>query len=245
MLLHAIDVAPGRSGHAEKSALLLHGMMGSAESWHRVIPLLADRGYRVLSLDLPGHGLSPRDPEITVDTAAASVIETVDAAGLPHPVHAIGHSLGATVLAASAPILAPEVTVYVDSPLRFTGHGDRNELVARYQTDRATRTDAERLHALRPYYSAQDIAVEARAAERFDPSTAASVSSGEDVAISPRSGDVLIHADPSRWVTDADIDRFTRSGVSVRSVSGAEHTIWYSHLDAFTASLPEMFEPTP
>lgn len=245
MLLHAIDVAARGSAHAYRTALLPHGMMGSAESWHRIIPLLADRGYRVLSLDLPGHGLSPRDPELTVDTAAASVVETIEVAGASRPLHAIGQSFGATVLAASAPHLVPELAVYVDSPLRFAGHGDRPRLIAQYETDRATRMDAERLHALRPYYSAQDVAVEARAAERFDPSTAASVSSGDDVTLSQRAGDVLIHAEPSRWVSDDDIDRFRRSGASVRRVPGAEHTIWYSHLDAFTASLPEMFGPTP
>lgn len=243
MLLHAIDVTPGHPTPAEKTALLLHGMMGSAESWHRVIPLLAARGYRVLSLDLPGHGLSPRDSGLTVESAAASVVETVTASDVRRPVHAIGHSFGATVLAASAQMLPPDLAVYVDAPLRFAGHGNRGEIIAQYSEDRLARMDAEHLHALRPYYSAQDVAVEARAAERFDPATAASVSTGDDVDIAPRPGDILVHADPSRCVGDRDLERFRRAGVSIRPVPRAEHMIWYSHFDAFTASVPEMFGP--
>ena len=42
-MLHAID-----TGDGPRTAVLLHGLMGSGESWHRVIPLLADHGYRVL-----------------------------------------------------------------------------------------------------------------------------------------------------------------------------------------------------
>ncbi|WP_242087223.1 alpha/beta fold hydrolase [Microbacterium lacticum] len=57
-------------GHGPRVAVLLHGLTGSSESWSRVAPLLAERGYRVLSLDLPGHGLSPRDAELTIRSAA-------------------------------------------------------------------------------------------------------------------------------------------------------------------------------
>ena len=51
-------------GQGERTALLLHGMTGSRESWWRVVPLLVASGHRVLAIDLPGHGLSPRDPSL-------------------------------------------------------------------------------------------------------------------------------------------------------------------------------------
>ena len=61
MLLHAIDTGTGPG-----TVLLLHGMMGSSESWWRLIPPLAANGHRVIALDLPGHGLSERDPQLTI-----------------------------------------------------------------------------------------------------------------------------------------------------------------------------------
>jgi pimeloyl-ACP methyl ester carboxylesterase len=235
-MLHAID-----TGDGPRTAVLLHGLMGSGESWHRVIPLLADHGYRVLALDLPGHGFSPRDPELTVERAAASVVETVRELAPDRPIDAIGHSYGATVLAAAADELRPELTVYVDASLALTGGADRRSLTAAYEHDRLTRTSPEALRASRPFYSATDAEVEARAAERFDPVTSASISCGPDHTWDAAPGSIVIRADPSAWVTDEDARRFERGGVEVRSIPGGAHTVWYSHFAEFTAALPEMF----
>lgn len=236
MLLHALDVGEGC-----RTAVLLHGLMGSSESWWRVIPCLVDRGYRVIALDLPGHGLSPRDPELTIERAASAVVATVRALAPDEPVEAIGHSYGATVLAAAAVQLRPERTVYVDAPLALTGGADRQALTAAYAQDRLLRMSPDALRATRPFYSETDAEVEARATARFDPATSASVSCGPDRAWEAAPGSIVIRADPSAWVTDEDVRRFERGGVEVRSVPGAAHTIWYSHFDEFTASLPEMF----
>lgn len=234
MILNAID-----SGSGDKTAVLLHGLMGSAESWWRVIPILVGNGYRVIALDLPGHGLSPRDSHLSVATAAASVVETLDHLGPHSPIHAIGHSYGATVLAATG--LDADVTVYVDSPLSFAGGGDPVQLAARYESDRSQRQDQAWLRSSRPFYAATDAEVEARAATRFDPVTSASISSGDDVKLIPARGSILVHADPSDWVADEDRRKFAEQGVSVRSIPGAAHSIWYSHLAEFIASIPEMF----
>lgn len=91
MLLHALD-----SGHADRVAVLLHGMMGSAESWWRIAPLLERSGFRVIALDLPGHGLSPRDERCTVASAADDVIETVVAPLPPHGIAATPEILRGT-----------------------------------------------------------------------------------------------------------------------------------------------------
>jgi pimeloyl-ACP methyl ester carboxylesterase len=238
MLLHTVDV-----GRGDKTALLLHGLMGSAESWWRVIPLLVERGYRVLAMDLPGHGLSPRDPDLTVAKAAASVTATLDARAPHGPLHAIGHSYGATVLAAAA--LDAAVTVYVDSALSFTGGDDRAQLTERYENDRRNRQDPVWLLSTRPFYTVTDAEVEARAAARFDSATSASISCGEDVALTPRKGAILVHAEPSSWVTDDDKSRFAAQGVSVRGIRSAAHTVWYSHFEEFTASVPEVFGEYP
>lgn len=230
----------GAKTRAAPTVVLLHGLMGSAESWHRVTRLLVQRGYRVLALDLPGHGLSGRDPNLTVRAAAASVVETVRSLAPGEPIIAMGHSYGATVLAAAADHLEPEHAIYVDASLSLTGGHDRQALTARYESDRQARTRKNLLQT-RPYYSAADAEVEARAAERFDPATSASISCGPDQAWPAAPGSIVVRADPSSWVTDDDARRFEDEGVSVRSIAGAAHTVWYSHFAEFTAALPELF----
>lgn len=244
MLLHALDTAATTAPTSAADAgtvVLLHGLMGSAESWHRIIPLLVDRGHRVLALDLPGHGLSPRDPALTIPSAAASVVETVRALAPGAPVHAIGHSYGAVVLAAAARELRPRLGVYVDAAPALTGHQDRAELTDGYERDRLQRTSPEWLRESRSYYSEADAEVEARAAHRFDAATAASVSCGDDGRWPLAPGSIAVVADPSAWVTADDVAAFRRDGVDVRVVPGAAHTIWYSHFAEFAASLPELF----
>ncbi|WP_149085848.1 MULTISPECIES: alpha/beta fold hydrolase [Microbacterium] len=250
MLLNVIE-----AGEGDRVAVLLHGMMGSAESWHRVVPLLVERGFRVLALDLPGHGLSPRDPELTIETAADAVVETLarhrrttEAARVTEDhaplAVAVGHSFGATVLAAAAPRLDPGLAVYVDAPLALQGHNDRAALVSQYEHDRRARMSPVELRRLRPFYSMDDATVEARAAERFDPPTAASVSCGADGHWTAAPGSIVVRAEPSAWVTDEDARRFEHGGVTVRSIPGAAHTVWYSHFEVFTAALPELFAPS-
>jgi pimeloyl-ACP methyl ester carboxylesterase len=237
MKLH-VDV----QGEGERTAVLLHGMVGSGESWWRVAPLLVASGYRVLAVDLPGHGSSPRDDTMTVHRAAAAVAESVAGVCGTTPDVVIGHSYGGLVLAAAVDsgALTPGLSVYVDNPFDTQGGGDRAELVASYEQGRRSRT-AEGLRASRPYYSDHDCVVEARAAERFDPATAAAQSVGPGLSFQPEPGSIIVRADPSDYVDEETAAVHSARGVLVRSVPGAAHTIWYSHFEQFVAALPEVF----
>jgi pimeloyl-ACP methyl ester carboxylesterase len=75
-------------------AVLIHGVTSSSRIWWRVGPALAERGYRVLAVDLRGHGASPRtEPGLVLADLAGDVAETVEG-----PVDLlVGHSLGALV----------------------------------------------------------------------------------------------------------------------------------------------------
>jgi pimeloyl-ACP methyl ester carboxylesterase len=75
-------------------AVLVHGVTSSSRTWWRVGPALAGRGYRVLAVDLRGHGASPRTVAgLSAADLAADVAETVE-----DPVELlVGHSLGALV----------------------------------------------------------------------------------------------------------------------------------------------------
>jgi pimeloyl-ACP methyl ester carboxylesterase len=81
-------------------ALLIHGVTSSSRTWWRLAPELVRRGYRVLALDLRGHGASPPvDDDLVLGDLAADVFETLDALAPRHPAIdlLIGHSLGALV----------------------------------------------------------------------------------------------------------------------------------------------------
>jgi pimeloyl-ACP methyl ester carboxylesterase len=79
-------------------ALLVHGVTSSSRTWWRVGPALAGRGFRVLAVDLRGHGASPRAAAgLAVADLADDVAETV-AGTVGGPVDLlVGHSLGALV----------------------------------------------------------------------------------------------------------------------------------------------------
>jgi pimeloyl-ACP methyl ester carboxylesterase len=75
-------------------AVLIHGVTSSSRTWWRVGPALAGRGFRVVAVDLRGHGASPPTVAgLSVADVAGDVAETVEG-----PVDLlVGHSLGALV----------------------------------------------------------------------------------------------------------------------------------------------------
>jgi pimeloyl-ACP methyl ester carboxylesterase len=86
-------------GTARGRVVLLHGMMSTAATWWRVGPALAERGWAVDALDLPGHGDWPRsarplDLDALVDGIAGRLGGPVDLLA--------GHSLGGAVAVALA-----------------------------------------------------------------------------------------------------------------------------------------------
>jgi pimeloyl-ACP methyl ester carboxylesterase len=223
-------------GAGERLAVLLHGMMGSAEQYWQVGPALADRGCRAIAVDLPGHGRSPAAPRADLELFASSVVETVGV----QPELAIGHSLGGVVLAEALPLLKPSRAVYVDIPLT-EGSGVVEDPTARFEAGRAERT-VEKLRVTRPAWSEKDRQVEAEAARRFDVATAVALelSCVEKPPTQPSSADVpslVIRADPSRFVSAARAAELETLGFEVRSVAGAGHSIWYSHFPEFMAAL--------
>jgi 3-oxoadipate enol-lactonase len=98
-------VVPGRgefflrdSGGTGPPVLLIHGWLVSADlNWFRCYGPLAESGYRVLALDLRGHGRGPRPfarftlAECAAD--AAAVVRELECG----PVTAVGYSMGGPV----------------------------------------------------------------------------------------------------------------------------------------------------
>ena len=81
-------------GEARGSVALVHGVMALAETWWRIGPALAARGWRVVAVDLPGHG---GDVSRDGPLGLAALVDGVEAR-LDGPVDLLaGHSLGAIV----------------------------------------------------------------------------------------------------------------------------------------------------
>lgn len=80
---------------------LIHGVGANLESWDAVAGRLAPH-YRVLRMDLRGHGRSaPIRAALTLDDFAADVIAALDAAGIARS-HVVGFSLGGMIAQAIA-----------------------------------------------------------------------------------------------------------------------------------------------
>ena len=82
---------------AHPPVLLLHGIGRSLEDWDPQHDRLS-AGHRVISVDLPGFGLSePMPGRVTLAGLAEGVAATVAALGEQRPVHVMGNSLGGAV----------------------------------------------------------------------------------------------------------------------------------------------------
>src|SRR3954466_8636959 len=96
-------------GEGPRTTVLVHGLLLSQRMHERLAEALADRGNRVVTLDLLGHGRSDRPPDMwrySMTTFGTEVIALLDHLELDEAV-VLGTSLGAnTALEAAA--LAPD-----------------------------------------------------------------------------------------------------------------------------------------
>ncbi|WP_055566831.1 alpha/beta fold hydrolase [Streptomyces atriruber] len=218
-------------GTGDRVALLVHGIMSDHRTWRRVGPALADRGYRVIGVDLRGHGASGRG-EYGAGIYADDLVDT-----LPTGAElAIGHSLGGLALALAVERLAPARAVYSDPAWALGGEGsvDPALFVEFRQIPRAV------LAKFNPRWEAADLDVEIATLAVWDPDTALSLSGAGAVDHTPAAPVVpsLVQvADPSTVVPEALKEELARRGFEVRTVRGAGHTIHRDDFDAFMGSL--------
>lgn len=153
LVLTVYDEGP-RSG---RPVVLLHGFTGCARAMAGIADGLRD-SYRVISLDLVGHGQSdsPSDPAAyTMPRCAGQVASVLDALELP-PAHLIGYSMGGRValsLCASQPKrVASAILIGARA-----GIADREARAARIQSDEALadRIQRDGIPAFVEFWSAQ------------------------------------------------------------------------------------------
>jgi pimeloyl-ACP methyl ester carboxylesterase len=88
------------------TAIFIHGVLNDHSVWILQTRYLANHGWNVLAVDLPGHCRSAGDPPTTVEAAADFVLALMDAASLEKAA-LIGHSFG-SLIAMEAASRAPQ-----------------------------------------------------------------------------------------------------------------------------------------
>lgn len=212
-------------GTGDRVAVLIHGIMADSQCWWRVGPELAARGYRVIAVDLPGHGQSPRAETYTPELYGSSVLESVPSG----PELVIGHSLGGLTLGVAVDRLLPGRAIYSDPAWRLPvmeGGASLGEMMAA-----AKNLTGEQIAAMHPGFSAKEVAVEVEMLKGWDPQTALSLGSvlGMDYTPAPVVPSLVQLADPSHLVSPEYAEELRGKGFEVRIVTGAEHTI-HRHL---------------
>ena len=93
-----IKLHSSATGKGQRTVILVHGWTCDDTTWEKQVPALA-KDYRVLTLDLPGHGKSggPKDGQLSMDLFARA-IESVRVEAKADRVVLVGHSMGTPVI---------------------------------------------------------------------------------------------------------------------------------------------------
>lgn len=103
-----------------ETVVLLHAAMGNSRRWFNWVPALARR-YRVVRMDLRGHGASqiPREDQgLTLELLRQDVVQLLDLLGIDR-VHLVGNSAGGYVsqrLAIENPERVASLALYGSTP---------------------------------------------------------------------------------------------------------------------------------
>ena len=100
-----------------KLVVLVHGWESNAGSMYKIAKHLADKGYRVMSLDLPAHGKS-EGKATNIRGASGAIISLLEAVNPQEPFSLISHSFGsaASALALSESSYQVRNLIFLTSP---------------------------------------------------------------------------------------------------------------------------------
>lgn len=110
---------------AERPAVLIHGVDGSAGGWEAVAAAVAER-RRLIAIDLRGRGASSMDGPWGVAAHAADVVALLEKEAVDGPVTLVGHSFGGHVaarVAADRPDLVSDLVLLDGGPPRSIPEG--------------------------------------------------------------------------------------------------------------------------
>ena len=108
------------AGKGSKTVILVHGWTCDDTTWTSQVPVLS-KDFRVITLDLPGHGKSGMPKQFSMDGFARAV-EAVRAEAKADKVVLVGHSMGTPVIVQYARLFPAHVAglVFVDGLVGMT-----------------------------------------------------------------------------------------------------------------------------
>ncbi|WP_235866270.1 alpha/beta fold hydrolase [Serinibacter arcticus] len=231
---------------------LVHGLGADSTAWQPLIDaMLATGGVTATTVDLRGHGESPRADSYALDELAADVAETLPA-GLDL---VLGHSLGGAVLVRAVAHLRPAHAVYLDPGFGLTlptsGIGGRLFWLApRVSLAVAALAQSRRTAAKEAAYTPAIRASLAAARARFDSSMAVDVF--RDVAFHPLAVEapvvpstIVLSDDSPAVVPDRLATALEHRGWDVRRIAGVGHDMQLEAPERVLACLADLLGPPP
>ncbi len=94
---------------AKPSVVMIHGVLNDHSVWGLQSRYLANHGWNVLAVDLPGHCRSAGEAPASVEEAAAFIAALLDAAGIQRAA-LVGHSWGSLIALETASRLKERVS---------------------------------------------------------------------------------------------------------------------------------------
>ncbi|MGN6426586.1 alpha/beta fold hydrolase [uncultured Leifsonia sp.] len=222
-------------GEGDRHAVLVHGVMSDSRNWRRVGPVLAERGYHVVAVDLRGHGHSPRASEYTAELMAEDIVDTVPDA----PELVMGHSLGGLTVSLAVDRLRPERAVYVDPAFSCPAANWFQRALAPAFLRTLARQSAARIAKRNPRWDPADVAIEVETFAAFDRAAIPAVLA-PSIMRAPTTMAVpslVMLADNSYLVKPDAAERLRDSGFDVRVVAGSGHVINRDDHDGFMDAL--------
>jgi pimeloyl-ACP methyl ester carboxylesterase len=213
----AIQHWPSTSGAANGQVVLIHGLSSIADSWWRMGPALAERGWDVTAVDQAGHGGRLVRGEVSLEGLADAILD-VHPAG---PDVLIGHSLGTltalalagwartVILEEPASLLPPELCFAIAQGITtdFAAVRDHRDVVL------------ERVRRDCPSWADEDVrwAVEGIAQMDAAPFVRRLIALAQDERLRFHTPDRIVATAPSAYVLAAEGDRpFLEGGSALR-----------------------------
>jgi pimeloyl-ACP methyl ester carboxylesterase len=219
-------LAVHQSGSGTKTAILIHGIMSDSRAWHRVTAELEGHGYRVLAVDLAGHGRSPRAQRYSPAAWADDVVETLEPLLDRAPDVVMGHSLGGLVASLVADRMAPRAAIYIDPAFSFPT-GVRGWAFKAFFAI-APRPKRSALVRMNPKWSAVDVDIEVATLRDWDKRTILGFADTRRLVppLSLVAPTLVVLAEKSLLITDRVAGQLRRQGMTVETVEGTGHTVF-------------------
>jgi pimeloyl-ACP methyl ester carboxylesterase len=237
-------LAVSESGSGKRTAVLIHGIMSDSRAWHRVTQELEQRGFRVLAVDLAGHGRSPRARRYSPRAWADDVAETVRPLLASPPDLVMGHSLGGLVASLVADRLSPRTAIYIDPAFAFP----RGPLGVIYKLIFALSPRPRRsiLVRMNPKWDPADVEIELAGLRDWDRRTLLGFADTRPLVppatlVAPS---LVVLAERSLLITAPVAASLRRLGMIVETIPGAGHSVFRDELVAFVRVLDRWIDRT-